>query len=193
MKRLAVTILVITPLLSGCANQPTPAEVIKPVPYHVIKKKYHQGKRIGFNNYELGVTQEKITASNYVITVKLNKPNTLIRAKEVALYHGALLAKEYGARKFSIGNRSQAYWCPPNNNDNSAANFGGPAFQFHLEFIKLSKSKRLPFQVMYTNKTIKELASKVNSQPSEIAWNRFVQTKAKAKRCKNRNNYEYHN
>jgi len=191
MKLLAATILVIIIILSGCANKATPTEGAKPLPYKIIKKKYHQGKRIRFNEYELGVTQEKVTASNYVITVKLDKPNTIARAKEMALYYGALLAKQNSARKFSIGNRSQSYWCksnPPGKSDNNTPILGGPAFQFHLGFISLSKSKKSPWLVMNTNKTIKALASKIYNNPSEIAWTQVVKTQPK--RCKNRTQYQ---
>jgi len=191
MKLLAATILVMIIILSGCANKASPTEETKPLPYKIINKEYHQGKRVRFNEYSVGVTQEKVTTSNYVITVKLDKPHTIAQAKEMALYYGAILAKEHGARKFSIGNRSQSYWCkssPPSKSDNNTPILGGPAFQFHLGFISLSKSKKSPWLVMNTNKTIKALASKVYSTPNEIAWAQVVKTQPK--RCRNRTQYQ---
>lgn len=194
MKILVLTILVvlvISTILSGCANNTIPPEEPTIIPYKVINKQYQQVRRINFKEYELGVTEEKITANNYVITAKLDKPNTIAQAKEMALYYGALLAKQRGARSFSIGNRGQSYWCNPSSpgpNDSKTSSLGGPTFQFHLGLIRLSKEKRSPLLVMNTNKTIKVLSSKVNHQPSEIAWAQVVQ--AQPKRCKNRTQYQ---
>jgi len=188
MRLLATTLLVTFTIISGCANNTIPPEEPKAIPYKVIKKQYQQVRRIRFNEYELGVTEEKITASNYVITVKLDKPNTIAQAKEVALYYGALLAKQHGARKFSIGNRGQSYWCKPKGKHENTSSFAGPAFQFHLDFISLSTSKRSPLLVLNTNKTIKVLASKVYKKPSESAWAQVE--RAQPKRCKNRTSYQ---
>jgi len=194
MKLLALTILVvlvISTILSGCANKAAPIEEAKPLPYKVIKKQYQQVRRINFKTYELGITQEKVTESHYVITVKLDKPNTIVQAKEMALYYGALLAKEHGARKFSIGNRGQGYWCQPNPSnpkDRKTSNFGGSAFKFHLNLIKFPKSKRLPLLVMNTNKTIKVLGNKVYNKASESAWAQVEQVQPKL--CKNRTSYQ---
>jgi len=185
------TLAILVTILSGCVNKTPPSAEPKPLPYQIVKKQHPQGKRVRFNEYSVGVTQEKITARNYVITAKLDKPNTLAQAKEMALYYGALLAKQHGARKFSIGNRGQSYWCkssPPNKSGNKTSTLGGPAFQFHLEFISLSQSKKTPLLIMNTNKTIKALASKVYNKPSETAWAQVVKTQPK--RCKNRTRYQ---
>jgi len=191
MKLLALTILIITTILSGCANKAAPIEEAKPLPYKVIKKQYQQVRRINFKTYKLGITQEKVTESHYVITVKLDKPNTIVQAKEMALYYGALLAKEHGARKFGIGNRGQGYWCQPNPSspkNRKTSNFGGPAFKFHLKFVNISKSRISALLVMNTNKTIKVLASKVYKKPSESAWAQVAL--AQPKLCKNRTSYQ---
>ncbi len=171
-------------VLSGCASNNN-APDLNNLPYYEVRKlqkspdkqapKYYLDHRDNifsiFKKYGLGVTEEKNTDRKYLVTVKLAKQNSLLQAKELAIYHGSTIAKESNVSIFSIRNIRQGNVCK------------GSIFQFQLEFIRAPKQyhprMRLPY-LMDTDDTIAILASKVTLLLNEERYT----LKADAQSCK---------
>ncbi|MGJ8691833.1 MAG: hypothetical protein ACSHW0_05085 [Thalassotalea sp.] len=102
MKSYVKNSLLLCLLLTGCAQTQIPYELAKSV-----EKDY----RLGFLEIPLGVTQEKISDTEYRITARLTEVSTKKRAKSMAFYRAAILAEEQGYDAIFVSGTSGSDGC----------------------------------------------------------------------------------
>lgn len=102
MKLYLVKSLLISLLVAGCTQTPVPYKLSKTV---------EQDYRLSFREIPLGVTQEKISDTEYRITTKLSSLSSHKRASSMALYRSASLAEEQGYDAFIIDRISSTKGC----------------------------------------------------------------------------------
>ncbi|ARD46022.1 hypothetical protein [Colwellia sp. PAMC 21821] len=120
--------------LSACAYQPTPYKVVQ-------QEKYEQGALAGL--YQLGVTEERISQSEYVITVKLDGGSDPQRARNMLMLHASKLALTSGYKHFKKSQLKAGSWC--NKSRNKVTNKisfaeGGPSAKAKVSFVHANES-----------------------------------------------------
>ncbi len=86
----------------GCTAQLTPYKVIDSMPYDINDLP---------GSFGLGITEQKVSNTEYVITAKLDKNSSVKRAKDMVRYHAALLAIDAGFNSFKILKARDGGWC----------------------------------------------------------------------------------
>lgn len=93
----------------GCSATP---QLEKPVltPYKVVRT-LESSRVLKVEDLPLGITQAKISETNYLITAKLGAYSKVHRAHSMALLHAANLAIENGYAGFVVEQFQKGAWC----------------------------------------------------------------------------------
>lgn len=135
MKLLQTIILASFTLLSGCAYQQTPYEVVETINY----KKGALSKL-----KKLGVSEQKASATVYVLSVRLDNGSDAKRAKNMRDLHAANLAINNGYDSVIIETIIYGNWClkQKSNTDGSISIVdAGPSTAARVEFVNSGKSE----------------------------------------------------
>ena len=149
--------------LAGCAQTPVAYKLVESV-------NYEPGALAG--NYRIGVTEEKINNTEYLVNVKLSSASTPKRAASMGIYHAALLADAYGANRFKLGKPKTGGWCSWSKNSKTGSiqvNDGGPKIQLKVNFLNKEKTKKSnnKIKILKTAKTKTKFFALMNKPLSE--------------------------
>jgi len=130
-----IALLMSVTLMSACAYQPTP--------YHVAQSvDYEKGALAG--KYKLGVTEQRISDSQYVLSVRLDSGSAPIRAQNMLLLHAANLAINNGYDAFTRNKTRLGKWCYTSKSRTSgrvSAIDGGPTAIATINFVRIKEHK----------------------------------------------------
>ncbi len=154
-----LTLVVATLVISGCAQKQTPYKVVKRVDYN--------HKTRGLQAYTEGVTQEKISATEYIITAKLSSSSDKIRSQNMVIYHAAILAQQSGYDSFDVLKRKSGQWCNfiKNRQGMKSYNDGGFKSSVRVVFTEIEAPKNKLKKVKRINvlEAINRLEPKINA------------------------------
>lgn len=95
--------------VAGCSATSEPTTPVQ-TPYKVVRT-LASGKALPSEELLLGVTQAKLSDTNYLIAVKLGAYSTMRRAHSMALFHAAKIAQESGYQGFTVDQTQKNGWC----------------------------------------------------------------------------------
>lgn len=157
MELKTIALFISVSLISACASyQQTPYKVVQSVDY---KKGALAGK------YKFGVTEQRISETQYVLTVRLDSGSSPIRAQNMLLLHAASMAVNNGYDAFTKKKNRRGKWC---NGRKSRAtgkmtiNDGGPTAFATINFVKINEQTRNN-KILVANEIINNLSGKVNN------------------------------
>lgn len=181
MKKMYLLASMIIITLAGCSNLYTPYEVVEQIDY--------KGRHT--ERYEFGITEEKVSALEYIITAQLTSTSTAERANDMIIYHAAILSEKFDFPAFQILEAKQGSWCSSgrstfrdtliitNNLQWDAYKQrpgislmtmdAGPSARIRIAFLtdKEYQAVKSSQRIKHVSKTIANLHSKINMRPSE--------------------------
>ncbi len=96
-------------------------------------------------NYQIGVTEEKVSNNKYYVTAKLESYSAVERARSMIFYHGALLAENADVDKFQVKMGNAGGWCQFMRNQKTgqrSVEGGGPKMMYHVNLANFYKSTK---------------------------------------------------
>ncbi len=162
--KLAISLAILCSIgLAGCAQTPVAYKLVESV-------NYEPGALAG--NYRIGVTEEKVSDTEYLITVKLSTASSPKRAASMGIYHASLLAESYGANRFKLGKPKTGGWCSWSENSQTgqrSVNDGGPQIQLKVNFLdeESTQKSNKKIKILKTAKTKPKFFALMNKPLSE--------------------------
>lgn len=182
MTKNVLIVAMVASMLTGCAQNFTPYEVVE---------------QLGINEkttlrYEVGITEEKKADSEFIIMAKLSSTSTAQRAKDMAFYHAAILTQQHEFPAFEVLQVSRGTWCSRRRSNHtqvlvtssrahsgktykqlptitSTSEDGGYTARLNIAFLteqeyQASKTSK---KVKLSSKIVEDLSAKINVRPSE--------------------------
>ncbi|WOH38132.1 hypothetical protein RI844_02540 [Thalassotalea fonticola] len=153
-------LLIVFASLTGCAHQQTSYELVESV-------KYEKGAMLG--NYRFGVTEEEVNEREYIITAKLDNGSSTLRARNMAVYHAALLADTKGYSFLMVAGTKSGRWCAKKKNMKSGQitiTDGGPRTTVKVKFLSGNPIDKNKLKAQSAQEVIEDLQGKVNADLS---------------------------
>lgn len=150
-----ITLFFSVALMTACAYQPTPYKVVRSVDYE-------KGALAG--KHKFGVTEQRISETQYVLSVRLDSGSSPIRAQNMLLLHAANMATNNGYDAFTKKKAKVGKWCNKSHNRATgriSINDGGPTAIASISFVKMNEQKSKK-KIKVANDIINNLSSKVN-------------------------------
>jgi len=183
---------IVATTLTGCAQNFTPYAVVE---------------QLGINEkttprYEVGITEEQKTDSEFVIVAKLSSTSTARRARDMAFYHAAILTQQHEYPAFKVLKTGKGSWCSKRRRNykqvqvstnsahsgktvkqlptiSSSSEDGGYTANLKISFLTEAEYQagKNAKRVKLASKVVNNLATKIKQRPSEDELTRVSEEK----------------